>query len=111
MTDVIYKAGKMNVNADAPSGNPIDVNKEKSKNSQADDNDAFMTSQEKMFSKKTFTRNKRENSKNEVRTLKRRNLNPGIVPDDVDHFNEIPEDQILNIDSKIPEFLQEFLSE
>ena len=51
-----------------------------------------MTSQEKMSSKKTFTRNKRENSKNKVRPLKRRNINPGIVP-------------------RIPEFLQEFLSE
>ena len=76
-----------------------------------DDNDAFMTSQEKMFSKKTFTRNKQENSENEVRPLKRRNLNPGIVPDDVYHLNEISEAQILNIDSKIPEFFQEFLSE
>ena len=68
-------------------------------------------SQEKMSSKKTFTRNKRENSKNEVRPLKRRNINPVIVPDDVDHFSEISEAQILNIESKIPEFLQEFLSE
>ena len=70
-----------------------------------------MTSQEKIFSKKTFTRNKQENSENEVRSLKRRNLNPGIVPDDVDHFSEISEVQILNINSKIPEFFQEFLSE
>ena len=35
-----------------------------------------MTSQEKMFSKKTFTRNEQENSENEVKPLKRRNLNP-----------------------------------
>ena len=38
-------------------------------------------------------------------------MNSGIVPDDVDHFSEIPESQILKIDSKIPELLQEFLSE
>ena len=54
-------------------------------------------------SKKTFTRDKQENSKNEVRPSKRRNLSPGIVPDDVDRFSEISEAQILNIDSKIPE--------
>ena len=101
----------MNVNSDALSRNPIDDNKEKSKYLQADDNDTFMTSQKKMFSKKTFTRKKQENSKNEVRPSKRRNLNPEIVPDDVDHFSEIPEAQILNIDSKIAEYFQKFLSE
>ena len=54
----------------ALSRNPIDDNKEKSKNVQADD-DTFMTSQEKMFSKKTFTRNKQENSKNKVKKNQR----------------------------------------
>ena len=39
------------------------------------------------------------------------NKEPGIVPDDVDPFREISEAQILNIDSKIPEFVQEFLRE
>ena len=109
--DVIYKAGKMNLNADALSRNPIDDIKEKSKNLQADDNDTFMTCQEKMFFKKTFTRNKQENSKNEARPSKRSNLNPGIVPDDVDHSSEISEAHILNIDSKIPKYFQKFLSE
>ena len=90
---VIYKAGKMNVNADALSRNPIDNNKEKSRYLQVDDNDTFMTSQEKMFAKKTFTRHKQENFKNEVRPSRRRNLNPGIVPDDVDHFGKISEAQ------------------
>ena len=42
----------MNVNADALSRNPIDDNKEISKNLQAGDDDTFMTSQEKMFYKK-----------------------------------------------------------
>ena len=64
-----------------------------------------------MFSKKNVTKNKQENSENEVKPPKRRNLNPVIVPDDVDHFSEISEAQISNIDSKIPEFFQEFLSE
>ena len=64
-----------------------------------------------MFSKKIFTRNKQENSENEVKPLNRRNLNPGIIPDDVHRFYEISEAQILNIDSKISEFFQEFLSE
>ena len=87
--DVIYKAGTMNVNADALSRNPTDDNKEKSKYLQVGDNDTFMISQEKTFSKKTFTRNKQENSKNKIGPLKRRNLNPGIVPVDVNHFSEI----------------------
>ena len=59
-SDVIYKAGKMNVNADALSRNPIDDNKEKSRYLQVDNNDTFMTSQEKRSSKKIFTRNKQE---------------------------------------------------
>ena len=101
----------MNVNADALSRNPIDDNKEKSKYLHVDDIDTFMTSQEKLFSKKNFTRNKQENSENEVKPLRRRNLNPGIVPDDVDHFSEISEAHMLNIDSKIPEYFQEFLNE
>ena len=42
-----------------------------------------------MLSKKTFTRNKQENSKNEVKPSKRGNLNPEIVLDDVDHFSEM----------------------
>ena len=44
-----------------------------------------------MFSKKTFTRKKQENSENEVKPSKRRNLNPEIVPDNVDDFSEISE--------------------
>ena len=87
--DVVYKAEKMNVNAYALSRNPIDDNKEKSKHLQVDDNDTFKTSQEKMFGKKTFTKNKQENSKNEVQPLKRRNLNPRFPPDDVNHFSVI----------------------
>ena len=43
--------------------------------------------------------------------MKRRNLNPVIVPDDVDCFNEISEAQILSFCSKIPEIFQHFLSE
>ena len=37
-------------------------------------------------------------------------MNPVIVPDDVDHFSEISEAQVLNIHPKIPEFFQDFLS-
>ena len=71
----------MNVNADALSRNPIGDNREQSRYLQVDDNDTFMTSQEKMFFQETFTRNKQENTENEVKPLKRRNLNPGIIPD------------------------------
>ena len=46
-----------------------------------------------------------------TKPLKRRNLNPRIAPDDVNRFKEISEAQILNIQSKIPEFSQEFLNE
>ena len=61
----------MNVNAGALSRNPIDDNKEKSKHlQQADDNDTFMDSNEKITTKKIFTRNKQENSENEVKPLK-----------------------------------------
>ena len=70
-----------------------------------------MTSQGKMFAKKTFTRNKQGNYKNKLKPPKKINLNPEIVPDNVDHLNEISEALILNIDSKVPEFSQEFLSE
>ena len=42
--DVVYKAGKMNVNADAISRNTINDYKEESKHLQVDDNDTFMTS-------------------------------------------------------------------
>ena len=106
-----YKAGKMNVNVDALPINPIYDNIEKSKHLQVDDKDTFMTSQEKVTTNKIFTRNKQENSKNKEKPLKRRYLNPVILPDGVDHFSEIWEAHILNIDSKLPEFFQDFLSE
>ena len=38
-------------------------------------------------------------------------MNPVVVSNDVDHFCEISEAQILNIDSKIPEICQDFLCE
>ena len=38
-------------------------------------------------------------------------MNPRIVPDDVNHLGEISEAQILNTDTKIPEFPQEYLNE
>ena len=44
---------------------------------------------EKLLTGKFFTRNKQEYSKKEVKPLKRRNLNPIVVPDDVDHFTGI----------------------
>ena len=56
--DVIYKAGKMNVTADALSRNPIDNNEEKSKHLQVNDNNTNMTSHEKSTTKKLFTRKK-----------------------------------------------------
>ena len=52
--DVIYKAWKMNVNADALLRNPIDNNKEKSRYLQVDDNDIFMTSQKENVFQENF---------------------------------------------------------
>ena len=72
--DVIYNAGEMNVNADALSRNPVDDNKKKSKHVKVDDNNTVMTSQGKMFSKKTFTRSKQGNSKNEVIPSKQKKI-------------------------------------
>ena len=105
--DVVYKAGKMNVNADALSRNPIDDKKEESKHLQMDKNYFDLW----LLMKKWLPRNKHEYSKNEVKPLKRRNLNPVIVPDDVDHFSEISEAQMLIINSKIRDFFHDFLSE
>ena len=51
--DVVYKAGKINVNAYALSRNPI-INDEKLKHLHEDDDDTFMTSQEKMNLKNAF---------------------------------------------------------
>ena len=59
--DVVYKAGKMNVTADALSRNPI-INEEKSKNLHEDDDDTFMTSQEKMNLENAFIKINQENN-------------------------------------------------
>ena len=77
----------MNVNADALSRFFQEFAEAESKHLQVDDNDTFRTSQEKMITKKNFTRNKQKNSRNELKPLKRRNLNLVIVLDDIDHFS------------------------
>ena len=77
----------MNGNADALSRNAIDNNKEEPRPLQVYDNDTFMTPYEKITTKKIFTGNKREKSKNEVKPLKLRNLNLVIAPDDIYHFS------------------------
>ena len=68
-----------------------------------------------LLKKKCFPRKllqgKNKKTENEVRPSKRRNLNPRIVPEDVDRSSEISQAQILNIDSKMPEYFKEFLSE
>ena len=43
--------------------------------------------------------------------MKRINLNPVIVPDNVDDFSETSESQILNIKIQIPEIIPDFLRE
>ena len=61
--DVVYKykAGKMNVNADALSRNPT-INEERSRNLHEDDDDTFMTSQEKTNLENTFMKINEENN-------------------------------------------------
>ena len=51
----------MNVNADVLSRNPI-VNEEKSRNVHKDDDDTFMTSQEKMNLENAFIKVNQENN-------------------------------------------------
>ena len=108
--DVVYREGKINVNTDALSRNPIDYYKEESKDLQVADSDTFMTSNEKMITKKMFTRKKQEKSRNKVKPLKWRNLNRVIAPDNVDHFRKTSEAKILNINTKIAEICQDFLT-
>ena len=67
--DVVYKAGKMNVHADALSRNPI-INGEKLKNLHEDDDDAFMTSREKMNFENAFIKINQENNTKKGNTLK-----------------------------------------
>ena len=49
-----------------------------------------------MTTKEIVTINKQENYKNIVKSLKHKNSNPVITPDDVDNFSEVSETQILN---------------
>ena len=51
----------MNVNADALSRNPI-INEERSRNLHEDDDDTFMTSQEKMNFENAFIKINQENN-------------------------------------------------
>ena len=100
--DVVYKAGKMNVNADALSRNPI-ANEEKSRNLHEDDDNAFMTSQGKAIIEKTFIKVNQENNIKKGNNSKSDYFNSIFTQDDTDDLSESSKDTILNINPKFPE--------
>ena len=92
----------MNANADANSRNPI-VNEEKSKNAHEDNDDTFMTSQEKMYLAKTFIKINQENDIKEGNTSKNKYFNSVFAEDDANDFTEASEGSISNINSRLSE--------
>ena len=58
--DVIYRAGKLNLNADALSRNPIDNNKGESSHLQVNNNDILINLHGKMTTNKMFTKRTRK---------------------------------------------------
>ena len=77
----------MNVNADALSRNPI-INEEKSKNLHEDDDDTFMTSQEKMNLENAFIKiNKKYNIK-KGNTSRNKYFNSVFAEDDANDFSK-----------------------
>ena len=94
----------MNVNADALSRNPI-INEERSRNLHEDDDDTFMTSQEKMNLENTFTVNNEANNIKKGNNSKREYFNSIFTQDDINDFSESSQDPILNIN---PKFFETF---
>ena len=78
----VYKAGKINVNADALSRNTI-INEERSRNVQGDNDDTFMTSQEKMNLENTFIKNNEKNNIKKGNNSKREYFNSIFTQDDI----------------------------
>ena len=91
--DVVYKAGKMNVNADALSRNPINY-EERSRNLHEVDDDTFMTTEEKMNLENTFIKNNEENNIKKGNNSKREYFNSIFTQDDVFDFCESSQDPI-----------------
>ena len=108
--DVLYKAGKMNVNADALSRNPI-VNEQKSRNLHKDDDDTFMTSQEKMNLEKTFIKINEENNIRKGNTLNIKYFNSVFAENDANDFSETSEGPISNVNLRLSEIFNEIVNE
>ena len=90
----------MNVNADALSRNPI-VNEQILRNLHEDDDDTFMTSQEKMNLEKTSIKIKEKNNIKKGNNSKSEYFNSTFTQDDTDDFSESSQDPILNIKFKL----------
>ena len=86
----------MNVNADALSRNPI-ANEEKSRNPYEDDDDTFMTSQEKANFEKIFIKIYQENNIKKGNNSKSDYFNSIFTQDDTDDPSESSQNPILNI--------------
>ena len=106
--DAVYKAGKMNANADDFSRNPI-VNEEKSRNLLEDDDDTFMISQEKVNLEETFMNIKQENNIKKGNNSKSEYFNSIFTQDDTDDLSESSQDPILNINPKFSETFNHFI--
>ena len=88
----------MNLNADALSRNPI-ASEEKSRNLHEDD-DTFMTSQEKGNLEKTFSKINQGNNIKKGNNSKSKYFNSIFAQDDTDDLSESSQDPILNINPK-----------
>ena len=92
----------MNVDTDALSRNPV-VNKGKLRHLHEDDNDTFMTSQEKMNVEKTFMKFNQGNNIKKGNNSKSKYFNSIFTQDNTDDFLEPSQDPILNINPKFSE--------
>ena len=108
--DVVYKAGKMNVNADALSRNPI-IDEEISRNLQEDDDDTFMTSQEEMNLENAFIKINQGNNIKKGNTSKNKYFNSVFAEDDANHFSETSEGPISNVNLSLSEIFNRILIE
>ena len=81
------------------------INEERSRNLHEDDDDTFMTSQEKMNLENTFIKNNEENNNKKGNNSKREYFNSIFTQDDINDFTESSQDPILNIN---PKFLETF---
>ena len=100
----------MNVSADALSKYPI-VNKEKSINLYKNDDDTFMTSQEKMNLEKTFIKINQENNIKKVNNSKNKYFNSLFAEDEANEFRKTSEGPISNVNFRLSEIFNRIVNE